>query len=1694
MKSRKPAKVSKKSKRADRYRQSLSGALRSLETLEDRKLLAVAPWSDGYYYPPSLIYAGTPVGKTVAEVKAISAAQFGHAAPPAGGMSGEGTQPFINTLEVEPNNMPAQAQFINLGTGPGQSDGVTVVGTLPIPQGFGFPSDEDYFAFDLRIGDILDARVDGTLNALFDLSIQNSSRQEIFGTALSTSGIGLYPGNSPLRVAGTPNADLAFVVPATGRYYARVSDGDTPYSLTMRVRRPVLESEAVGTKQKIFLDFDGAFLRREVFGPGIPGTARLSPLSSFLTGWGLNAADENRIIDRIIAEFTKQFTASGSIAAQGGNGAYAATSTPGQFGVEILNSRDNPDVFGQANVTRLIIGGTIAELGIPTIGIAQSIDVGNFATSETGVILLDNIISNYVAPFQRAANKTVEDMIVRAVANVSAHELGHLTGNWHTQNAINPTQIMRTGGTALAAGALLGVGPDQIFGTADDIVPYFGTDTYDFAAGPGGFGVQNSAVTMAYGLATGTVGGSVIKGSVYQDTNSNRVRDAGDLPLSGVTIYNDANNNGQFDTNEQSTYSDASGNYQMTVPAGRYILRELVPAGQKLVSPAGLAYVIDVANNQTVTGRDFINEKVNPIANGYKWNDLNGNGIRDIGELGIKDVYIYIDLDGDDRIDIGEPATKTNADGSYKLIFPGPGTYTVREVLEAGFTQTLPGPAAGYEYVVTLTGDPTIDAPRLSGLNFGNNTTVDYGDAPATYEIESDGKVNPASAGFKAGLTLGTQWDSEPAPQSTPDALGDDNNNIDDEDGIDQTTVRPLIAGSSNNPITVVTTNTTGQTAYLQAWVDFNRNGVFTDPGEQVVTNQPVTGTALPVFNVTVPGTAVVGNTFARLRLSTAQNVGPTGRSIDGEVEDYAIAIRPDTPGGDDAIDDPSVGAPAIVVRRNSVLNPIDVLANDIRLPGETLTVVNTSGISAAGGLVTFTPTGVLYTPPAGFIGTDTFTYQMQNSARPTDVNTATVTVTVALFYDNPYAIDDSFDVPTNAIDFPLNVLANDIEGENGALSIVSVTQPGRGGSLSIATGNKSLRYTPSRDFGGTEFFTYTVADAAGKTSIAKGTIHTLPGDRTDDKMQIRLVATDLAGNPISRIQQGKQFKIDMYVDDLRYYVDDPLYSALPPKPSPTLDAGVFAAYTDLLYNLQLVSTVAANAGTPSGFNFAVSFDANNRYVNGATGDAAILGIIDELGAFFDGSNMNRPDPVRMLSVTFQAKTPGIARFLADPADASPASNPLLFNTSSTPVPADQVRYIGTDIEIVGDGVVFPAAIDDSPREVVPRDAVQFPIDVLANDLPGSSGPLSLKPRAPYSSLEGGQVVVSGNRVLYTPRLGFTGSDQFSYTVVDTKGNESIAKVTVKVGNNTADDDIVSLPLEITDLSGTPITQVSVGQQFQLRGYVQDIRTTGSQLGIYAAYQDVIYSSAFVSPVASTTNPLGFQATFAPNYQNAIEGDVLTRGLINEIGAVATSNSPDGYGTTKQLLFTVTLTANALGTATFVGDPADISPLHDTLTFQPVTPVPFGQIGFGLASVNIVGVTTINGAGGEFTNNSSPLDVNADGFVSPIDALAIINALNFGGARSLLGGLGGEGEGGNRFYIDTNGDGLLSPMDALGVINYLNTHSGHGAAGEGEASSSSESYAASDEVYSDDLFDDGVDELIGQLAPEIEQTWKKQRA
>ncbi|MEX0586789.1 MAG: hypothetical protein WD176_09100, partial [Pirellulales bacterium] len=357
-------------------------------------------------------------------------------------------------------------------------------------------TDLDYFAVQLDAGDILGATV---LGGATTLSLRDATDFELMGSQQDASSI--YPADSPLPGGG--NATVSWVVDTPGTYFVRASGGSGAYDLSLGVFRPALESEEVGTHQILFLDFDGAAIDTSIFGGG--GTAVLSPLASFLAGWGLSASDESAVIDAIIAAVEENL--SQDLRNLGNNGDFDASGTPGEFDIEILNSRDNPDPWGLANVSRVIVGGTIGELGIGTIGIAQSIDVGNFDTTESAVVLLDLLSApagdpNSLNQFPLAGGATIFDIIGAGVGNITSHEAGHFFANWHTDqfNGFANANLMDQGGNLANT---VGVGLDGIFGNGDDVDVDFGDDT--FVPNEGFTGLEDTLNSIAFGLSTGTV-------------------------------------------------------------------------------------------------------------------------------------------------------------------------------------------------------------------------------------------------------------------------------------------------------------------------------------------------------------------------------------------------------------------------------------------------------------------------------------------------------------------------------------------------------------------------------------------------------------------------------------------------------------------------------------------------------------------------------------------------------------------------------------------------------------------------------------------------------------------------------------------------------------------------------------------------------------------------------------------------------------------------------------------------------------------------------------------------------------------------------------------------------------------------------------------------------------------------------------
>ena len=295
-----------------------------------------------------------------------------------------------------------------------------------------------------------------------------------------------------------------------------MSRGIGSYTLELRAFRPVLEQQPVFSHQILFLDFNGANLNvPENFSqfPGGNPDAHLSPLSSFLPSWGLSVADENAVIDAVVARTVLNLSQDVSgVVGHGANGDFTITGRAGDFQIEILNSRDNPDPFGlYPNVSRVIVGGTLAEIAVQRDagGFSPSIDVGNFDTAETALVLLDWVTRGNILTTPLAPTTTKFDLIGYGVGSLIAHEAGHMFGNFHTDpieainNLMNPFRIGN-------------IGPDGILGTADDPVFSFGPGIYSRAEGFDG--VQDTRNVIAFGLSTGTKSGTYfdfVTGTLY---------------------------------------------------------------------------------------------------------------------------------------------------------------------------------------------------------------------------------------------------------------------------------------------------------------------------------------------------------------------------------------------------------------------------------------------------------------------------------------------------------------------------------------------------------------------------------------------------------------------------------------------------------------------------------------------------------------------------------------------------------------------------------------------------------------------------------------------------------------------------------------------------------------------------------------------------------------------------------------------------------------------------------------------------------------------------------------------------------------------------------------------------------------------------------------------------------------------------
>jgi len=253
---------------------------------------------------------------------------------------------------------------------------------------------------------------------------------------------------------------------------------------------------------------------------------------------------------------------------------------------------------------------------------------------------------------------------------------------------------------------------------------------------------------------------------------------------------------------------------------------------------------------------------------------------------------IWMDVDNSGNWNAGDNL-------SSRIIIPGPNIFPINIP-----STTVPGPNVMRFRFNTLAPLGTPTGPAINGEVEDYLVTIeetDWGDArdavvPTDYPTldVNNGARHIIAGGTNLALRLGPSIDAEtdgqPANQADGDDLFDGN---DDEDGVFFPT--PFIPGTwAQITVDVSVGGGTSGNAYLQGWIDYNADGDWTDPGEQILTDYSVAFTGmgnLYTLSIPIPSSASNGTTFARFRLSTYTGLGISGIALDGEVEDHKINI-----------------------------------------------------------------------------------------------------------------------------------------------------------------------------------------------------------------------------------------------------------------------------------------------------------------------------------------------------------------------------------------------------------------------------------------------------------------------------------------------------------------------------------------------------------------------------------------------------------------------------------------------------------------------------------------------------------------------------------------------------------------------------------------------------------------------------------
>ena len=276
------------------------------------------------------------------------------------------------------------------------------------------------------------------------------------------------------------------------------------------------------------------------------------------------------------------------------------------------------------------------------------------------------------------------------------------------------------------------------------------------------FAVHNNVVIN--GTTASTLGS--ICGKKFNDLDGDGVQDSGELGLPNWVIKLSYNTAAGPMTVYDTTNTGGIFCFTGLQSGGTYTVSEVSQSGWQQTYPSGAGtHTIALGAGQIIDTLKFGNKQTPRLGSicGIKFNDLDGDGVQDPGELGLPNWIITLSY----SLAVG-PITvidTTDANGNFCFnSLQGGGTYTVSETNQSGWQQTFPGTPG--THTVTLAAGQNIDT-----LKFGNKRLPTLGSICGIKfnDLDGDGLRDAGEPGlpnWQIGLNVAT------VPPVLTDSLG----------------------------------------------------------------------------------------------------------------------------------------------------------------------------------------------------------------------------------------------------------------------------------------------------------------------------------------------------------------------------------------------------------------------------------------------------------------------------------------------------------------------------------------------------------------------------------------------------------------------------------------------------------------------------------------------------------------------------------------------------------------------------------------------------------------------------------------------------------------------------------------------------------------------------------------------------------